>query len=171
MKGASSDLIWGGSVGPDVAGAAAPVVGLAELAIGTSFRDRVFILLAEGTGAHGPAHPGVLRVIGRFVVLVDGLKKSKAGCKMPAVKSLHQTSDSKAKSEYIMGHSCEALALLVKVGKSFQAVPLTARFHEELVFSHRDCRTLLAKRLLLRARRLAAAGVGAIGGRFLLSLR
>ena len=68
-------------------------------------------------------HPGVQRVNGRLVVLADGLKKSKAGRKMPAVKSLHQASDSNTKPEYIMGHSCQALTLLVKVGRSFQAVP------------------------------------------------
>jgi hypothetical protein len=96
-------------------------------------------------------HPGVQRVDGRLVLFADGLKKSKAGKKMPAVKSLHQASDSNTKPEYIMGHSCQALALLVKVGKSFQAVPLTARIHEGLVFSNRDRRTLLDKLLLLLA--------------------
>jgi len=96
-------------------------------------------------------HPGVQRVGGRLVLFADGLKKSKAGKKMPAVKSLHQASDSNTKPEYIMGHSCQALALLVQVGKSFQALPLTARIHEGLVFSNRDRRTLLDKLLLLLA--------------------
>ena len=96
-------------------------------------------------------HPGVQRVDGRIVLFADGLKKSKAGKKMPAVKSLHQASDSNTKPEYIMGHSCQALALLVKVGKTFQAIPLTARIHEGLVSSNRDRRTLLDKLLLLLA--------------------
>ena len=94
-------------------------------------------------------HPGVQRVHGRLVLFADGLKKSKAGKKMPAVKSLHQASDSNTKPDFIMGHSCQALALLVKVGTSFQAIPLTARIHEGLVFSNRDQRTLLDKLLLL----------------------
>ena len=97
------------------------------------------------------AHPGVHRVHGRIVLLADGLKKSKSGRKMPAVKSLHQASDSNTKPEYIMGHSCQALALLVKAGKRFQAIPLTARIHEGVVFSNRDRRTLLDKLLLLLA--------------------
>ena len=96
-------------------------------------------------------HPGVHRVNGRLVLLADGLKKSKAGRKMPAVKSLHQASESNTKPAYIMGHSCQALALLVQAGKSFQALPLTARIHEGLVFSNRDKRTLLDKLLLLLA--------------------
>lgn len=96
-------------------------------------------------------HPGVQRVNGRLVLLADGLKKSKAGRKMPAVKTLHQASDSNTKPEYIMGHSCQALTLLVKAGKGFQAIPLTARIHEGVVFSNRDRRTLLDKLLLLLA--------------------
>jgi hypothetical protein len=96
-------------------------------------------------------HPGVQRVNGRLVLLADGLKKSKAGRKMPAVKALHQASDSNTKPEYIMGHSCQALAMLAKVGKCYQAIPLTARIHEGLVFSNRDRRTLLDKLLLLLA--------------------
>jgi hypothetical protein len=94
-------------------------------------------------------HPGVHRVNGRLVLLADGLKKAKAGRKMPAVRSLHQTSESNTKPEFIMGHSCQALALLVQAGKSFQALPLTARIHEGVVFSNRDQRTLLDKLLLL----------------------
>ena len=39
---------------PDIAGAAAHVVGVAELPIGAGLRHRVLVLLAEGAGAHGP---------------------------------------------------------------------------------------------------------------------
>jgi hypothetical protein len=88
-------------------------------------------------------HPGVHRVGGSLVVLADGLKKSKCGRKMPGAKLLHQVSDQNTKPEYIMGHSCQALALLCRVAGSFQAVPLCARIHEGLVFSNRDRRTLL----------------------------
>ncbi len=70
---------------------------------------------------------------------------------MPAVKPLHQASDSNTKPEYIMAHSCQALALLVKVGASVQAVPLTARIHDGVVLSNRDRRRLLDKLLLLLA--------------------
>lgn len=96
-------------------------------------------------------HPGVERCRGRLVVLADGLKKSKCGRKMPAVKLLHQSSDSNTKPQYIMGHSCQALALLAKVGRFHHAIPLCARIHEGLVFSNRDKRTLLDKLLLLLA--------------------
>jgi hypothetical protein len=88
-------------------------------------------------------HAGLVRVNGRLVVLGDGIKIPKEGRKMPAVKCLHQESTSNAKAEYIMGHSCQALALLVKgVGRCF-AVPLTCRIHEGLVFSNRSKKTLL----------------------------
>lgn len=94
-------------------------------------------------------HPGVVRCRGRLVLLADGLKKSKCGKRMPAVKLLHQAGESNTKPTFIMGHSCQALAFLAQVGQCYHAVPLCARIHEGLVFSNRDKRTLLDKLLLL----------------------
>ena len=54
---------------------------------------------------------------------------------MPAVKLLHQESDSNTKPEYIMGHSCQAAALLVGALQSVFAVPVASRIHEGLVFN------------------------------------
>ena len=96
-------------------------------------------------------HPGVERCGGRLVIIADGLKKSKCGKKMPAVKLLFQSGESNSKPTYIMGHSCQALALLARVGPFFQAIPLCARIHEGLVFTNRDKRTLLDKLILLLA--------------------
>ena len=44
-------------------------------------------------------HPSLLRINGKLVLVGDGLKVSKAGKKMPAVKRLHQQSDSNTKPE------------------------------------------------------------------------
>ena len=96
-------------------------------------------------------HPGVERCRGRLVLLADGLKKPKCGRKMPAVKLLFQSGESNTKPDYIMGHSCQALALLARVGPFFQAIPLCARIHEGVVFTNRDQRTLLDKLILLLA--------------------
>ena len=52
-----------------------------------------------------------LRVNGRVVLVGDGIKVGKRGRKMPAVKLLHQASDSNTKPEYIMGHSLQAVRL------------------------------------------------------------
>src|SRR5437867_1393983 len=79
------------------------------------------------------------------VVLVDGLKRPKEGRKMPAVKSLHQESRCNAKASFIMGHSLQAVALLVQVAGVCLAVPVAARIHEGVVWSARDRRTLLDK--------------------------
>ena len=87
----------------------------------------------------------LVRVNGRPVVLVDGLKRPKEGRKMPAVKSLHQESRCNAKASFIMGHSLQAVALLVQAAGACLAVPVTARIHEGLVWSARDRRTLLDK--------------------------
>jgi len=95
--------------------------------------------------------PDPLRVNGRRVLVGDGIKVAKCGKKMPGVKLLHQQSDSNTKPEYIMGHSLQAVSLLVHAAQSVFAVPLAARIHEGLVWSNRDKRTLLDKMLgLLR---------------------
>ena len=93
--------------------------------------------------------PGILRVSGRPVLVGDGIKVAKSGKKMPAVKKLHQQSDSNTKPEYIFGHSCQAVAVLMQAASSVFAVPLTCRIHEGLVFSNRDQRTLLDKMIVL----------------------
>ena len=87
----------------------------------------------------------LVRINGRPVVLVDGLKRPKEGRKMPGVKSLHQESRCNAKASFIMGHSLQAVALLVQVAGVALAVPVAARLHEGVVWSARDRRTLLDK--------------------------
>jgi hypothetical protein len=93
--------------------------------------------------------PGILRVNGRLVLVGDGIKVAKQGKKMPAVKLLHQESESNTKAEYIMGHSFQAVSILAQAGKSVFAVPLAIRLHEGLVFSNRCQRTLLDKMIAL----------------------
>jgi hypothetical protein len=88
-----------------------------------------------------------VRVNGRLVLVGDGIKAPKRGRKMPAVKLLHQQSESNTKPEYIMGHSMQAVGLLVHAAQSVFSVPLAARIHEGLVWSNRDRRTLLDKML------------------------
>jgi hypothetical protein len=95
--------------------------------------------------------PQPLRVNGRRVLLGDGIKIPKCGKKMPGVKLLHQQSDSNTKPEFIMGHSLQAVSLLVEAAQSAFAVPLAARIHEGLVWSNRDRRTLLDKMIALLA--------------------
>ena len=89
--------------------------------------------------------PGLVSVNGRLVLVGDGIKAPKRGKKMPAVKLLHQQSESNTKPEYIMGHSMQAVGLLVHAAKSVFSVPLAVL--EGLVWSNRDKRTLLDKML------------------------
>jgi hypothetical protein len=65
------------------------------------------------------------------------------------VKLLHQQSDCNSKPEYIMGHSLQALSILVPAADSVLAVPLAMSIHEGLIWSNRDKRTLLDKMLAL----------------------
>lgn len=74
---------------------------------------------------------------------------AKSGKKMPGVKLLHQQSDSNTKPQYIMGHSMQAVSMLVRAAQSVLAVPLAVRIHEGLVWSNRDRRTLLDKMIAL----------------------
>jgi len=86
----------------------------------------------------------------RLVCIADGIKAPKEGKRMPAVKLLHQESQNNTKPEYIMGHSFQAISLLVHcAGGQVAAVPLTSRIHEGLVFSNRDSKTLLDKLVAL----------------------
>jgi len=88
-----------------------------------------------------------ITVDGYVVFAADGLKVPKEGRKMPAVKSLHQESGDNAKAEFIMGHSFQAVSLLVgsSSGQVF-AVPLLSRICEGLVWRRtQKRRTLLDK--------------------------
>jgi hypothetical protein len=79
-----------------------------------------------------------LRVGDYWVCLADGIKVGKEGKKMPAVRSLYQSGGSNSKPPYIMGHSFQAISLLVR-----------GRIHEGLIFSNRDQRSLLDKMVTL----------------------
>jgi len=86
---------------------------------------------------------------GHLVCLADGIKIPKEGKKMPAVRSLHQCSESNSKAPYIMGHSLQAVSFLVRgCGTHVAAIPLTARIHEGLRWSDTP-RTLLDKLVIL----------------------
>lgn len=87
----------------------------------------------------------LIRCQGRLVLLADGFKAPKEGRHMPAVKSLHQSASGNTKAPFLMGHSCQALALLVEAVGHVFAVPLACRIHEGLVFSNRHRRTLRDK--------------------------
>ena len=80
----------------------------------------------------------LLRSGGRPVFLADGIKVSKAGRKMPAVKKLHQESDDNTKPEFIFGHSCQAVAAVVRAAAGHFALPLACRIHEGVVFDGGD---------------------------------
>jgi len=86
------------------------------------------------------------RSYGRLIFLADGIKVAKCGRKMPAVKKLHQESENNDKPEYIFGHSCQVVSIVIRAAKGFFALPLVCRIHEGLVFENDDvARTQLDK--------------------------
>jgi hypothetical protein len=93
--------------------------------------------------------PDIPRVNGRILLIGDGIKIPKEGRKMPAVKGLHQESQSNSKAAFIMGHSFQAVGVLVGALKSVFSVPLISRIHEGVTVSNRDKRTLLDKMIAI----------------------
>jgi hypothetical protein len=93
--------------------------------------------------------PSLPRVNGRLLLVGDGIKIPKEGKKMPAVKGLHQDSESNSKPCFIMGHSFQTVGILAHALTSVFAVPLISRIHEGLVVSNRDTKTLLDKMIPL----------------------
>jgi len=87
----------------------------------------------------------VFRINGMPVAVLDGIKNPKEGRKMPAVKWLHQQSESNTKPHFIMGHSFQAFGILCRVASYYFCVPVCARIHEGLVFSNRERKTLIDK--------------------------
>ena len=95
----------------------------------------------------------LVRVNGRAVLIGDGIKVAKEGRKMPAVKLLHQESGCNSKAEYIMGHSAQALSLLVEGVVVFFAVPLASRNALDSRSPHDHVGGELGTRQLLTQRR------------------
>ena len=80
----------------------------------------------------------IQKMEGYALIIADAIKVSKEGKKMPAVKSLHQESDSNTKPEYIMGHYFECFSLLVGKLGHFFAVPLFSGLHGGVIFNKKD---------------------------------
>jgi len=91
--------------------------------------------------------PNPVCVNGRLVIVGDGVKAGKFGKKMPAVKRLHQQSEHKP--QYIMGHSCQVISVLIHAAQRVIAVPLRCDVHEGIVQSPSCKATLFDKMLSL----------------------
>jgi len=89
----------------------------------------------------------LLRVRGMLVLATDGVKVAKSGRKMPAVKTIHQESDSNTKPEYITGHSCHAVSFLAVRNGETVAVPVGTEIAEGVRFNNNDRRTIYDRTL------------------------
>lgn len=94
-------------------------------------------------------HPSVVRAKGRPVLIGDCIKVRRSGKKMPGVKQMHQSGGGNTKPDYISGHACQALSLLVGTVGNMFAIPLVCQIHEGIRFTTRDRRTLSDKLLEL----------------------
>lgn len=66
----------------------------------------------------------VYRENGRAVLIGDGVKQSKEGRFMPAVKKLHQESEDSSKAEYIFGHMFGGIGVLTHKRSKWFCMPL-----------------------------------------------
>lgn len=107
------------------------------------------------------AAPSAVTDNGRICIVGDGIKRAKSGRKMPAVKRLHQSSESNTKPEFIMGHSLQALGLLCKVGRCAFCIPLIGRIHEGIVLCNAH-KTTQIDRMMLMAISLLGSSLKAI---------
>ena len=91
-----------------------------------------------------------VKTAGFIVFAADGLKIPKEGKKMPAVKCLHQESGNNTKPEFIMGHSFQAISMLVKslTGQVF-SVPLVSRITEGIIAKNSDKSLSLLDKLVI----------------------
>jgi hypothetical protein len=101
------------------------------------------------------------RANGRLVLMADHTKAPKDGRKIPAVRTLHQDSETASKPTFFRGHHWGCIALLItSAGKCF-AAPLEARIHEGLeLFEESDTEPLPKT---IRIVQMAREAVGHIG--------
>lgn len=65
-----------------------------------------------------------------FILVGDGVKASKEGKKMPAVKKLHQESENSSKATYIFGHMFGSIGVIAgNINKLF-CIPLSLKIHD-----------------------------------------
>jgi len=77
--------------------------------------------------------PFIYRVDGRLVLVGDGVKQSKEGKRIPAVKKLHQESENSSKGEYIFGHMFGGIGLLVgSLTSKLYCVLISLKLHDGL---------------------------------------
>jgi hypothetical protein len=90
-----------------------------------------------------------------YVVIADGLVRPKEGLRMPAVKSLHQSSANNSKATFVMGHFFECLAFLVTPANSqAHAIPITSRIHDGIILEKNDRIMTLMDRFCLLVKQL-----------------
>ena len=67
---------------------------------------------------------------GMPILIGDGVKQSKEGRKIPAVKRLHQESENSGKAEYIRGHMFGFIGILVGTAEKLFCLPLSASIQD-----------------------------------------
>jgi hypothetical protein len=72
----------------------------------------------------------LVKVGGLVVQVTDGVKVSKEGMRIPAVKRLHQESGNSAKPDYIKGHMYGAVGVLAEANGKTYCIPLACEIQD-----------------------------------------
>ena len=83
---------------------------------------------------------------GKMVFICDGCVVPKEGRRMPGVKLLHQSSNSNAKAEFVMGHYLGAVSLgVVAPNGKLTSVPIAAQLQDGIIRTHRGEKSSIDK--------------------------
>jgi len=72
----------------------------------------------------------LVKVLGMAVKVTDGVKQSKEGVRIPAVKRMHQESGDSSKPEYINGHLYGAVGVLAEAKNKTYCIPLACEIQD-----------------------------------------
>lgn len=84
-----------------------------------------------------PGQLPLFQFSGAFMMVLDGIKLTKEGLKMPGNKKLHQSSENAGKAPYTFGHHFGILGFLVGNLKHHFCIPVTAEVQEGVQEIHR----------------------------------
>ena len=84
-----------------------------------------------------PSRLPLLQFNGTAMMVLDGIKLTKEGLKMPGNKKLHQSSENAGKAPYTFGHHFGVLGFLVGTLKHHCCIPVTAQVQEGVQAIHR----------------------------------
>ena len=80
-----------------------------------------------------------------YIFVIDGVKQSKEGRRMPCVKKMVQQSETQSKPSMIFGHLWGGLGIMIGNGNKLSCLLLSLRIHDGLNILSRWCRDIVSE--------------------------